>query len=371
MLNKEILVVDDNFSTLKQLASYLNGLYNYTLRTSGLSAVEYCSQEKPDLVLLDIEMPGMSGFETIAKLRQLPNMNTVPVIFLTSNIDSDTEIKALKSGARDFISKPVDSAILLHRISIHLELAEYETDMEKTRKQLENNIVLSFADLVESKDSNTGGHVLRTSMYLEFIGRILLNDRKFPKDLTFDSLDMMVKAAPFHDIGKIGISDVLLQKPSALTEDEYAEVKKHTVLGRNFLNSVHARLPEQKYLGVAAEMAEGHHECYDGSGYPYGRKGDAIPFSCRLLAVANVYDACLTNRIYRPPLTHDEACQVIADGCGTSFDPAVVEAFDKVKAIFRSMNQTETNVPTSSRRTFAEFRMRKRGAAKMDKQDNA
>jgi putative two-component system response regulator len=352
------MVVDDNLATLKQISSYLSGLYDYSLKTSGLQAESGCREEAPDLVLLDADMPVMDGYETIKRLKSLPAMGGVPVIFMSADNSKQTELKALESGARDFIIKPVDSSILLHRIALHLELAEYENNMETTRRDLENNIVLSFAELVESKDSNTGGHVLRTSRYLEYIGRELLSDGRFKDQLSPDSLDMMVKAAPFHDIGKIGISDVLLLKPGPLTESEYGEVKKHSIVGANFLRNIYKRLPEQKYLEMAAVMAEGHHERFDGKGYPYGLKGTDIPFSCRLLTVANVYDACLTERIYRPALNHDEASQVVIDGKGTMFDPDIVDAFLRVSAIFRALNQPQTNLPRASKRSFtAGFRI--------------
>ena len=353
MFKKEIMVVDDNLATLKQIGSYLGGLYHYTLRSSGEQAVLYCMEDRPDLVVMDIDMPVMDGFETIFRLKQLPAMAGVPFICLSGSISTATEIRALESGARDFICKPVDQAILLHRIAIHLELAEYENNMEKTRHDLENNIVLSFADLVESKDSNTGGHVLRTSRYLDYIGRALADHGLYPDELQREKLELMIKASPFHDIGKIGISDVILLKPGPLTDAEYEEVKKHTLLGGAFLRSIYKRLPDQKYLEYASIMADGHHEAWDGSGYPRGLSGEDIPFCCRLLAVANVYDACLTNRIYRPSLSHEEACQVVLNGRGTAFDPDIVDAFSRVTHIFKALNETQTSLPKAARRTFA------------------
>ncbi|MDR2340246.1 MAG: response regulator [Deltaproteobacteria bacterium] len=352
MAKKEIMVVDDNLATLKQISLFIGGRYDYSLITSGAQALEYCREERPSLALLDIDMPGMDGFETLFRLKQLPLMDGVPMIFLSSNISPETEVKALESGARDFITKPVDPVILLHRIEMHLELAEYETDMENTRRELENNIVLSFADLVESKDSNTGGHVLRTSRCLGRIGARLMAKGLYQEELNPMSLDLMVKATPFHDIGKIGISDVILLKSGPLTEQEYEEVKKHTILGGNFLKGIHNRLPDQAYLGYASVMAEGHHERYDGNGYPYGLEGSDIPFSCRLLSVANVYDACLTDRIYRPGLTHDEAVDVIVEGRGSAFDPTIVDAFLDEAVIFRALNQPQSSLPIATKRYF-------------------
>ncbi|MDR2353201.1 MAG: response regulator [Deltaproteobacteria bacterium] len=351
-LKKEILVVDDNLTTLKQIGSFLSGLYNFSLVGSGTQALSYCENDRPDLVLMDVEMKGMDGFETITRLKRLRTMVNIPILVLSANVDSATEIKALESGARDFIAKPIDSSILLHRIDLHLKLSEYEFDLEKTRKELENNIVISFADLVESKDSNTGGHVLRTARYLEIIGRSLIAQDIFPDEINAENLELMVKATPFHDIGKIGISDVILLKPGPLTTEEHEAIKRHTVVGSVFLERIYQRLPDQKYLEYAATMALGHHEKWDGTGYPHGLSGEDIPLCSRLLAVANVYDACLTSRIYRPALSHHEAHQVILDGRGTYFDPRIVDIYLTVSDLFAAFNIVQTNLPISKKRRF-------------------
>jgi putative two-component system response regulator len=323
--------VDDNITSLRQIGSQLAGCYEFSLVTSGPVALSSCESDLPDLILLDVEMPGMDGFETIARLKKTAGADNVPVIFLTSNMDEATELRALESGARDFLTKPVDKRILQHRIELHLQWHEYQTDLENTLKKLESNIVASFADLVECKGDNTGEHVLRTSRYVEMLGRELIERGQFADELTEAELELMVRAAPFHDIGKIGISDVLLLKPEALSDEEYARVKQHTLIGARVLENIYRRAPAQRYLGYARLMAEGHHERYDGSGYPYGLKGADIPLCCRLMAVANVYDACLTERFYRRALTRDEACSVIERGRGTEFDPVIVSAFMAVK----------------------------------------
>jgi putative two-component system response regulator len=198
-------------------------------------------------------------------------------------------------------------------------------------KELENNIAVSFADLVESKDENTGEHVLRTSKNVEIIGQRLLEMELLTDELSEENLELMVCGAPFHDIGKIAVSDVILLKPGPLTTQEYNEVKKHTTIGANVLKTIYNRTPSRHYLKYASMMAEGHHERYDGSGYPYGLKNAEIPFCCRLLAVANVYDACMTKRIYRPAMSSQEAKRIIVGGRGTLFDPTVVSAFESVE----------------------------------------
>jgi putative two-component system response regulator len=204
--------------------------------------------------------------------------------------------------------------------------------------------VLSFADLVECKNDNTGGHVLRTSKYVEILGRELLKRGFFPDDITEGSVELITRAAPFHDIGKIGISDVILLKPGPLDEEEYNEVKRHTVIGANVLLNIYERTPTQHYLKYAAIAAEGHHERYDGKGYPYGLKGEEIPIVSRLMAVANVFDACLTERIYRKALSPPEAFEVIMKGRGTEFDPTIVDCFADTYPEFPAMDMNHHHI---------------------------
>jgi putative two-component system response regulator len=327
---KQILVVDDNLTSLKQIGTQLASHYEVSLAKSGALALKICRQERPDLILLDVEMPEMDGFQTIARLKEDPDLKQIPVIFLTGNHDAVTEIRCLKSGAMDFIAKPANNDILLHRLELHLQFAAYQCSLENTVKELENSIVTSFAELIECKDDNAGTHVLRTGKYVEILGRELLAAGTFGDELTGEDLDMIVQAAPFHDVGKVGISDILLLKEGALTEKEYEEVKKHTLIGARFLDAIYGRTPEQHYLKFAKMIAESHHEKYDGSGYPHGLAGDDIPLCARIMAVANVYDGCITDRVYRKALSHGEACAVVFEGKGTWFDPRIVEIFERV-----------------------------------------
>jgi putative two-component system response regulator len=327
---KQILVVDDNMVSLKQVAAQLAGTYGFSLVKSGAEALTLCDREKPDMILLDVNMPGLDGFETIARLKGNADTAAIPVIFLTGDNDTSTEIRALESGAVDFILKPVDKSILYHRIELHLQMREYQTNLENMKQDLENSIVLSFADLIESKDSNTGGHVLRTKAHVARLGKEMLKRGVFRGELTEESLALMTQAAPFHDIGKIGVSDVILLKPGPLTPEEYDVVKQHTLIGARVLARIAERAPSQYYLEYATLMAEGHHERYDGKGYPNGLQGKDIPLPCRILAVANVFDACMTDRIYRKALSRSEACEVILQGRGTEFDAEVVDVFEAV-----------------------------------------
>jgi putative two-component system response regulator len=332
------LVVDDNITSLKQVSALLSGRYDFSLHKSGKEAVAFCERYTPDLVLLDIEMPGMNGFETLAKFKVNQSMSGVPVIFLTGSVDAETEVRALEAGARDFIRKPANKDVLIHRIEIHLELRNYQTNLEKTLKEMEDDIAISFADLVESKDEHTGVHVLRTSRYVETIGRGLIEEGLFKNELSEENLSFMVRGSPFHDIGKIGISDTILLKPGPLDKEEYYEIKKHPVIGARVLENIYKRTPGHLYLKYASLMAKCHHERFDGNGYPDGLKGTEIPLCGRLIAVANVYDACMTERIYRPALSREEARTVILEGRGTDFDPDIVDVFESISGKLAEIN---------------------------------
>jgi putative two-component system response regulator len=331
---KSILIVDDNLVSLKQISTQLESTYEVLLAKSGELALQICSQEKPDLILLDVEMPEMDGYETIARIKADPEMCQIPVLFLTGNRDSATEIKCLESGAMDFITKPVVADILYHRIELHLQFSAYQHHLETTVKELEDNIGISFAELVECKDYNIAGHVLRTGKLSEILAEKLFEDGIFAGELLPGDIGTLGRAAPFHDVGKIGISDMILLKQGKLTENEYQEVQRHTIIGEKMLEVIYNRTPNQRYLKIAAQIAGGHHERFDGAGYPRRLTGDAIPLCCRIMTVANVYDACVTDRVYRKGLSHEETCGIIMEGRGTEFDPRIVDAFDRLKGQF-------------------------------------
>jgi putative two-component system response regulator len=308
--------------------------YKVLLAKSGAQAMQIVSRERPDIILLDIEMPDMDGFETIAKLKQSASLSRIPVIFLTANHDAATEIKALQSGAVDFITKPIEKSILMHRIKLHLNLSEYQLYLENTVRTLEDGIITSFSDMIECRDANTGGHVTRTGKYVEYLGEELRKKQIFPDDLTDKDLEMIVRATPLHDVGKIGVSDVILLKPSMLNDEEFALMKKHTTIGADLLRNMYKHTPTQSYLKYAILIAESHHERFDGKGYPYGIKGEEIPLCARIMSVADVYDALVDTRVYKKPMSHSDACRIIYSGLGSQFDPRVVEAFQAVQDKF-------------------------------------
>ncbi|MDR2613449.1 MAG: response regulator [Deltaproteobacteria bacterium] len=330
-----ILVVDDNLANLQFVRSQLSDCYRVALAKSGPQALAMAARSVPDLILLDIDMPGMDGFETMENLKRHHVLSRVPVIYLTASRDTETELRALASGARDFLTKPFEKEILRHRISLHIRFNQYQHHLEDTVKELEDSMVTSFSGLIECRDGNTGGHVVRTRQYVEILGGLLVDRGLFPEDLNRRELGLIVRAAPLHDIGKIGVSDAILLKEGRLTDEEYAQMKSHTVIGARIIDGMYRRAPTQHYLNYARKIAEGHHERWDGKGYPNGLAGTGIPLCSRIMAVADVYDALVEDRIYRPALSHAEAMRIMAEERGRIFDPVLLDVFLGNDAAFR------------------------------------
>jgi len=327
---RSIMVVDDNLVNLKYIDTQLSGSYHVVLAKSGEQALGICVAERPDLILLDIEMPGMDGFQTIERLKSDTYLHHIPVIFLTAHRDTQTESRALETGAVDFITKPFEKSMLLHRLELHLKYSECQLQLERVVKELSDSLGASFSDLVECRDANTGGHVLRTSQYVGMLGKELRRRGLFQYELSDDQMAMIVRAAPLHDIGKVSISDVILLKPAGLTQEEFVVMKTHTTLGARILQNMFQRTPTQRYLEYAIMIAGGHHEKYDGTGYPNGLSGDDIPLCARIMAVADVYDALVDDRVYRKAMSHEEACNIIMKGKGSHFDTRIAEAFEAI-----------------------------------------
>jgi putative two-component system response regulator len=347
---KRILIADDDLALLKQVSNFLSGQYTLILSKTGALALRICEQEAPDLLLLDIDMPDMSGFTVMEKLKAA-SLSHIPVIVLTGDRTVEAEIQALEAGAVDFICKPVHQSVLLHRIALHIQLAACRTQLEQTIQDLENSIIISFAELIECKDRHIGAHLMRTSRYMEIIGNAFVKAGLFPDELSESSVRMMARAMPFHDIGKIGVSDVFLHKTDSLTKAEYDAVKQHTLVGGRIISDLYKRIPTRHYLKYAQLIAQGHHEHYDGGGYPFGLAGDNIPLCSRIAAVVNVYDGCRTPRPYRRAMDHEDACKVIEKGAGSQFDPRIVQIFNSIKDDLADQNYKlqplfESQMPT-------------------------
>ncbi|MCL1814437.1 MAG: response regulator [Treponema sp.] len=335
----QILVVDDNLANLKNIQLQISDSYQVLLAKSGAQALQICIQRIPDLILLDVDMPDMDGFETLKRLKENTILKRIPVIFLTANHNIATEVRALQSGVVDFITKPVEKSILLHRLELHLNLSRYQNNLENTVKELEDSIVISFAEIVENRDKGTGDHVQRTRIYVTLLSRELIRQGHFANELNEQELSLITRGALLHDIGKIGVSDTILLKPDRLDDREFAIMKTHTTIGATILRDMYERTPTQHYLYYAIQIAEGHHEKYDGTGYPNGIKGENIPLCSRIMAVADVYDALAADRIYRKAMDPKESYNLIVEGKGTHFDPRIIDAFisihDEIEMVAR------------------------------------
>lgn len=336
---KHILLVDDNLLNLKLAANLLKEYYSVSTAKSGVEALAFCKENALDLILLDVDMPEMDGFETIKRLKADPHTCKIPVIFLTAYSSSEIETRGFEYGAVDFIAKPFAKSSMLHRIATHLQLYTYQQHLEEVVEKLEDSMVMSLCKIIGYRDYETGEHVERTKKYVKLLAEELQRENQFSDILDEGYVVKLVKSASLHDIGKIGISDAILLKPEQLTPLECEKMKCHTIIGAEILEKIIEITPSRNYLNIAKEIAGSHHEWYDGSGYPYGLVGEDIPLSGRIMAVADVYDALISHRIYREAMSHEMACDIINMGSRKQFDPIIVDAFNNIKDEFYNVAQ--------------------------------
>ncbi len=351
-----VLVVDDTPQNITILGELLQPHYTVRATNSGERALQAVrSQPQPDLVLLDVMMPGMDGYEVLRRLKTDKATQNIPVVFVTALGDEQNEEHGLELGAVDYIAKPFKPAIVLARVRTHLELKQARDrlahqnewlEQEVARRMSENLLIQdlsmrALACLAEARDTDTGNHILRTQAYVDILAHHLEHHERFADALADGRLDMMVKAAPLHDLGKVGIPDAILLKPGRLTPEEFEVMKTHATIGADAISqamrdALAAAADDTTaaqahgafaFLRVAQEIAATHHEKWDGSGYPAGLAGDAIPAAGRLMALADVFDALTCRRVYKKAMDFDQATQLITDGRGTHFDPDVVDAF--------------------------------------------
>jgi putative two-component system response regulator len=340
---KRVLIVDDTPENICILVEILKDQYDVSVAINGQKALKIAAMNPPiDLILLDIMMPEMDGYEVFARLKANPKTANIPVIFVTALSAYENEAKGLELGAVDYITKPFNSALVRARVKNHLELKNYrdkleEMVQEKTRELMITRDVAieTLGSLAEYRNLETGNHIKRTMYYVRLLAQKLQEHPNFKDSLTNEKIENLWKSAPLHDIGKVGVPDRILLKPGDLTPEELIEMRKHTVYGWNALTESASRLGSDSFLKTAQEMAYTHHEKWDGTGYPQGLKGAEIPVSGRLMAVADVYDALITKRVYKPAFLHDEAVAIIKAGSGTAFDPDIVEVFLQIEDDFR------------------------------------
>ena len=351
-----ILVVDDTPDNLSLMMELLDGDYRVKLANGGERALKLAEMAPhPDLILLDVMMPGMDGYEVCQRLKAMPQTRDIPVVFLTAKSDVEDETKGLEIGAVDYITKPISPPIVLARVKIHLALKAHadflrdksdflEAEVSKRTREvvaIQDVTILAMASLAEMRDSDTGNHIRRTQHYVRALASKLSTHPRFRNYLTPPVISSLYKSAPLHDIGKVGIPDSILLKPGKLTADEFDIMKTHTTLGHEAIAHAEKEMGANvEFLTMAKEITYSHHEHWDGSGYPEGLRGDAIPISARLMALADVYDALISRRVYKEPMAHAEAVQLIVPLRGRQFDPDVLDAFleiqDQFYAIARS-----------------------------------
>ncbi|CAB1081796.1 Response regulator c-di-GMP phosphodiesterase, RpfG family [Olavius algarvensis Delta 1 endosymbiont] len=347
-IEDKVLMVDDNTTNLQLLHETLDGLgYKLLIAKNGPTALSIARKAHPSLILLDIMMPEMDGYEVCRRLKADKNTSHIPVIFITALADDEDEAKGLGLGAVDYITKPINPELVRARVHNHLELKRHRDHLEmlvaeRTRRLALTQAVTieSLATLAEYRDPETGGHIKRTQNYVKALAVHLKDHQRFRAQLDDEAIDLLYMSAPLHDLGKVGVRDDVLLKPGRLTDDEFDEMKKHTIYGEEALRITQQKLGEDSFLQYARDIAYTHQEKWDGSGYPRGLKGDEIPASGRLMALADVYDALISKRVYKPPFSHEKAVEIIVEGKGRHFDPDIVDAFLELENTFRNIALT-------------------------------
>jgi putative two-component system response regulator len=346
-----VLAVDDTPANLSLLSQVLGRPYRVQLATHGAKALELAARRAPDIVLLDVMMPAMDGYEVCRRLKAHPATRDVPVLFLTALNAPDDESRGFEAGGADFISKPFTPATLLARVRTHLELKAWHDALRDRNawlqtelaarvdevEQLRDATLFAMVGLAEFRDEDTGNHIKRTQEYVRALGLWLARHAPAAERPDAVQVDAMARAAPLHDIGKVATPDRILLKPGKLDADEWVIMKQHTSAGAELLERTIKRLGAERagaLLHYGVQIARHHHEKWDGSGYPDGLAGDAIPLAARLMAVADVYDALISRRPYKAPMTHDEAVAHIEQGAGKHFDPLLVRALRESQAAF-------------------------------------
>ena len=342
-MEKIIFVVDDSAVNLAKAKQALEGSYRVLTLLSAEKMFALIDKITPDLILLDIEMPEMDGFAALQKLKEAEKTRFIPVIFLTAFDDEAREAHGLELGAVDFVAKPFSTPVLLNRISHHLYiegLVNSQTKLlkQKTKQleQLNTSIISIIAELVENRDKLTGGHIERSTRYLRILIDGMLERGVYAEELSGWDKEVAIASARLHDVGKITISDVILNKPGKLTDEEYEQMKTHAAAGEEIIDHMIKKTDGQIFLNHAKYFAGYHHEFWDGTGYPHKLKGTDIPLQGRIMAVVDVYDALVSERIYKQVLSHEEAVKIIMSEKGKHFDPKIADVFfeiqDKLKA---------------------------------------
>lgn len=334
---KSIMLVDDNLANLQVGKTALFAMYRVLTVPSAEKMFTMLERYSPELILLDVDMPDMNGFEAIRILKERAATRDIPVIFLTAKNDSESELKGLSLGAVDYISKPFSPPLLRKRIELHLQLKDFNNNLQqmvaaktKTVVKLQNKILKAVAELVECRDDTTGEHIERTQHYLGIIMRAMPDQRLYAGETSNWDIGLLQQSSLLHDVGKIFISDNILRKPGPLTPEEFNEIKKHADFGVSIIERIEEDDEENAFLSYAKIFAGHHHEKWNGAGYPNGLSGEDIPLLGRIMAIADVYDALTSERPYKKAFTHEQAVSIMIEESGTHFDPALIRLFEQV-----------------------------------------
>jgi putative two-component system response regulator len=343
--NANILVVDDTVENLALLTRMLKDC-GYLARPvpNGRLALQAARSDVPDLILLDITMPEMDGYEVCKLLKQDEHLREIPVLFISALSQTSEKLKAFEVGGVDYITKPFQFEEVKARVETHLKLHHLQIGLEEQVKkqvgeivELQMGMIFGLAKLAEARDNDTGKHLERIQILCRLFADDLQNNSKFSVHINEAYCDRIFHASPLHDIGKVGIPDSILLKPGKLTPEEFEIMKTHTAIGAQTLRQVQQRFPVNEFVKMGIKIAQSHHEKWNGQGYPDGLSGNDIPLSARIMAIVDVYDAVRSKRVYKPPMTHQEACEIIRHDSGSHFDPELTEVFAKLNGKFEEV----------------------------------
>lgn len=361
---RRILIVDDDASIRQLLARLTESFADALVVETGEEALEVAPLWQPDIVLLDIRMPGINGYETCRGLKRILEPNGVQVIMISGCSSRSELADAFKAGADDYLVKPLNAIELRSRIDLHIRLvdardtlsaaefkvnqnhAELRAELARRDEQiaeLQNIAVYTLAKIADSRDNQTGEHLLRLREYAQCLAEYLSGDSVYSDQIDDLFLADLHRSTPLHDIGKVGIPDSILLKPGPLDESEYNVMKRHTTIGGNLIKETIERFEDCHFLEMAADIAMYHHERWDGKGYPEGLKGDEIPLAARIVSIADVFDALTNSRPYKDAWTFEQAYNEIVDGRGTQFEPALVDAFIELREDFEALAVRNAN----------------------------
>ena len=353
---KTIFLVDDDMTNLTMGKKALAGIYNVFTLNSGAIMLEMLENIEPDLILLDVNMPEMNGYEVIKRLKARESTANIPVIFLTALNNEEMELKGLSLGAIDYITKPFSTPRLLKRLEVHLlfeaqkcELVKQKRELlffnnnltqivkEKTKTvvELKNAILSTMAELVEYRDEITGGHIIRTQGYIRALMSGMRAKGIYADEVAALDEELVLQSCQLHDVGKIAISDSILNKAGKLTPEEFEKMKTHTTFGEKVIIRLKEQTMDSDFLEYARIFAVSHHEHWNGNGYPKGLQGEDIPLLGRMMAIADVYDALVEPRPYKNAFPHEEANRILLEGRGNHFDPVLIDVFESISHEFK------------------------------------